>query len=98
MVKSRMTIEKLAEMTQQEFSNVYKRFDGVDERFDGVDERLNQLQAGQERLENGLQRVLDVVLEIPSKKAFERTQTRNEARFVVIEKRLVFAESRSGRT
>lgn len=78
---SKMTIDKLAEMTQEQFSH-------IDERFDGVDERLGRLEAGQERLEAGLKQVLDVVLEIPSKKAFERFETRTEARFTALEKKV----------
>jgi len=74
MVKSNMTVGKLAEATQREFSQVYERFDQVDERLDKIDTTLKA--------------VLEVVLEIPSKKAFERTQTRNEARFGVIEKKI----------
>ncbi len=81
MTKSKMTIEKLAEMTQEQFSQ-------VQEQFSRVDDRLDRLETGQERIEAGLKQVLDVVLEIPSRKVFDRTQARNEARFVVIEKKI----------
>ena len=66
-----MTIDKLARMTADEFSEVYKRFDKVDERFDRVDVRFDQM-------DHKLQTILDVVLEIPSKKAFERLENRVE--------------------
>lgn len=73
---STMQTDDLARITQEQFSV-------VDERFDKVDERLDRLEAGQQRLEVGiqkleqkmdtkLQRVLDVVLEIPSKKVIEK--------------------------
>ncbi len=77
-----MEIDDLARITQEQFA-------AVDERFDKVDERLGRLEAGQQRLEVGmekleqkldakLQRVLDVVLDIPSKKAFEKLSDRVE--------------------
>ena len=53
-----MTIDTLARMTQDEFTR--------------VGETLTELKDGQQRLETGQQRILDVLLEIPSKKAFER--------------------------
>ena len=65
MVKNKMTIDLLARMTAEQFAK-------VDERFDGVDATLVELKGGQQRLETGQQRILDVLLEIPSKKAFER--------------------------
>src|SRR3989338_4034792 len=36
--KSKMTLDKLAQMTQGEFLAVGERFDKVDQRFDNVDE------------------------------------------------------------
>lgn len=61
MVK-KMTIDTLARMTQNEFSR-------VDERFDKIDNTLLELKKGQERL-------LEVVLDIPSKKSFERLENK----------------------
>ncbi len=63
----KVTIEKLARMTQDQFSEIDKRFDAVDVRFDKVDEHLDKMHAT-------LKTVLDVVLEIPSKKAFSRLE------------------------
>lgn len=60
-----MTIDTLARMTQDEFTK-------IDERFDGVDATLSQLKEGQQKLGAGQQRIIDVLLEIPSKKAFQR--------------------------
>lgn len=57
-MKKKITIDTLARMTQDEFSR-------MGERFDKIDDTLHELKDGQKRL-------LDVVLEIPSKKAFER--------------------------
>ena len=65
MVKKKITIDTLARMTQDEFSR-------MGERFDGVDSTLSELKESQRRLEAGQQRIIDVLLEIPSKKAFER--------------------------
>ena len=53
----KVTIEKLAQMTQGEFSRMDARFDKVDMT---------------------LKTILDVVLEIPSKKAFERLENKVE--------------------
>ena len=64
-MKKKITIDTLARMTQDQFSK-------IDERFDGVDATLSQLKEGQQKLEAGQQRIIDVLLEIPSKKAFER--------------------------
>ena len=56
--KSDLTIDDLARMTQDQFSV--------------VDERFDKLEAGQQRIESGIQKVLDIVLELPSKKVIER--------------------------
>ncbi len=64
-MKKKITIDTLARMTQDEFSRMGERFDAVDVRFDKVDGRLN-------KMDSTLKTILDVVLEIPSKKAFER--------------------------
>ena len=64
-----MTIDALARMTAGQFNRVDERFDAVDVRFDKLDERFNKVDAA-------LKTVLDVVLEIPSKKAFERLENK----------------------
>ncbi len=71
-MKKKMTIDNLARMTQDEFSR-------MGERFDGIDSTLAELKGGQQRLEAGQQRILDVLLEIPSKKAIERLETKVQA-------------------
>ena len=73
----KVTIEKLARMTQGEFSV-------MGERFDKVDNTLNELKEGQKRL-------LEIVLEIPSKKAFERLENKVEnidARLTSVERKV----------
>lgn len=60
-----MTIDTLARMTQDEFAR-------VGERFDGIDNTLTELKVGQ-------QRIIDVLLEIPSKKVFERLDNKVQA-------------------
>jgi len=65
----KMTIEKLARMTQGEFSRMDEKFEA---RFDKVDMTLN-------KMNSTLKTVLDVVLEIPSKKAFERLENKVES-------------------
>jgi hypothetical protein len=53
--------------------------------------RLDGLEAGQQRLEQGMQRVLDAVLELPSKKVIEHLAHKVEdidGRVIVIERRL----------
>lgn len=68
-MKEKMTIDKLARMSADQFSRIDERFDLVDKRFDKVDQRLD-------KIDNTLKTVLDVVLEIPSKKAFERLENK----------------------
>jgi len=70
---AKVTIDKLAQMTQEQFSH-------IDEQFSDVKDDLKSLKAGQ-------QRVLEVLLEIPSKKAFERFQVKTEARLTSLEKK-----------
>jgi len=84
MVKNKMTIDLLARMTAEQFAK-------VDERFDGVDATLVELKGGQQRLETGQQRILDVLLEIPSKKAFERLDNKVQtfdARLTSVERKV----------
>ena len=64
-MNKKMTIDTLARMTQNEFSKIDERFDAVDKRFNGIDNTLQELKRGQKRL-------LEVVLELPSKKVIER--------------------------
>ena len=68
-MKKKVTVDALARMTADQFNRVDERFDSVDVRFDKIDERFNKVDAA-------LKTVLDVVLEIPSKKAFERLENK----------------------
>lgn len=77
MVKKKMTIDTLARMTQDEFAR-------MGERFDSIDSTLIELKEGQKR-------ILDVVLEIPSKKAFERLDNKVQtfdARLTSVERKV----------
>ncbi len=58
---AKMTIDKLAQITADQFSRVDERFDILEAKIDKIDSTLRT--------------VLDVVLEIPSKKAFARLET-----------------------
>lgn len=60
----KMTIEKLAGMTQDEFAK-------IDERFDTLETNM-ETQFG--KVNNTLKTILDIVLEIPSKKSFDRLE------------------------
>ena len=76
-MKKKITIDTLARMTQNEFSR-------MDEGFDKVDNRLDKINAT-------LKTVLDVVLEIPSKKAFERLDDKVQtfdARLMSVERKV----------
>ncbi len=55
---SKITIDELAEMTHQEFSQ-------MEERFDGVDARLSRIESGQAR-------ILEAILGVPSKPVIAR--------------------------
>ena len=77
MVKKKITIDTLARMTQDEFTN--------------VGTTLTELKEGQQRLEAGQQRIIDVLLEIPSKKAFERLDNKVQtfdARLTSVERKV----------
>jgi len=63
--KDKMTIDKLAQITANQFSN-------VDEQFKTVNNSLLELK-------NGQKQILDVVLDIPSKKSFERLSDKVES-------------------
>ena len=79
-----MTIDILAQMTAEQFARVDERFDKVDERFNDMDTRFDKMEAT-------LKTVLDVVLEIPSKKAFNRLETKVEsidARLTSVERKV----------
>ncbi len=80
----KITIDSLARMTQNEFSRIGERFDGVDARFDKVDQTLGEMKST-------LKTVLDVVLDIPSKKAFNRLETKMDSfdiRLTSVEKKV----------
>ena len=70
---AKITIDKLAQMTQEQFSH-------IDEQFSDVKNDLKSLKVGQER-------ILEVLLEIPSKTAFNRFQVKTEARLTSVEKK-----------
>ena len=65
MATKKMTIDTLARMTQDQFER-------IDDRFDRIDTTLIELKEGQ-------QRILEIVLDIPSKKAFNRLETKVDA-------------------
>ena len=76
-----MTIDTLARMTQDEFSRMDGKFEA---RFDKVDNDMAEMKST-------LKTVLDVVLEIPSKKAFNRLETKVEsidARLTSVERKV----------
>ena len=80
----KMTIDTLARMTAEQFTKVDERFDGVDKRFDAMDARFD-------KMDTTLKTVLDVVLEIPSKKAFNRLENKVEsidARLTSVERKV----------
>ena len=77
----KMTIEKLAQMTAEQFFR-------VDERFDTLEAKVD---AGFSEMKTTLKTVLDVVLDIPSKKAFNRLETKvdtMDVRLTSVEKRI----------
>lgn len=86
-----MTIDTLARMTAEQFAKVDERFDAVDARFDKVDERFDAVDARFDKMDHTLKNILDVVLEIPSKKSFERLETKVQdidTRLASVERRI----------
>ena len=83
-MSKKMTIDSLARMTAEQFAKVDERFDAVEARFDKVDNDMAEMKST-------LKTVLDVVLEIPSKKAFNRLETKVEsidARLTSVERKV----------
>ena len=81
MVKKKMTIDSLARMTAEQFSKVDERFDSMETKFE----------ARFDKIDSTLKTVLDVVLEIPSKKAFERLDNKVQtfdARLTSVERKV----------
>jgi len=79
-----MTIDSLARMTAEQFAKVDERFDAMDARFDKMDARFD-------KMDGTLKTILDVVLEIPSKKAFNRLENKVEsidARLTSVERKV----------
>lgn len=76
----KIAIDKFAQMTQEQFSH-------IDEQFNEVKDELRSLKEGQKGLQAGQERILEVLLEIPSKKALERFQVKTEARLTSLEKK-----------
>ena len=80
-MKKKMTIDTLARMTQDEFSRMDGKFEA---RFDKVDNDMVEMKST-------LKTVLNVVLEIPSKKAFNRLDDKVQtfdARLMSVEKKV----------
>ena len=83
-MKKKITIDTLARMTQDEFSVMGERFDKVDERLEKMDEKL-------EKMATTLKTVLDVVLELPSKKVIEHLDDKVQsfdARLTSVERKI----------
>ena len=83
-----MTVDELARMTKNQFDRVDERFDRIETRFDNLETGFN---ARFDKMEHTLKNILDVVLEIPSKKAFERLENKVEGidiRLTVVEKKV----------
>ena len=90
-MKKKITIDVLARMTQDEFSRMNERFDAVDTRFDAVDARFDTMDKRFDKMDNTLKTILDVVLEIPSKKAFARLEDKVQtidARLTSVERKV----------
>lgn len=80
-MKKKMTIETLAQMTANQFAKVDERFDSMEAKFE----------ARFDKVDSTLKTVLDVVLEIPSKKAFGRLENKVEmidARLTSVERKI----------
>ncbi len=80
-MKKKMTIDSLARMTAEQFAKVDERFDAMDSKFEA---RFDKMDAT-------LKTVLDVVLEIPSKKAFNRLEDKVgmiDARLTSVERKV----------
>ena len=67
--KKKMTLERLARMTANQFARVDERFEAVDKRFDAIDTRFD-------KIDGRFKTILDIVVDIPSKKAFQRLENK----------------------
>lgn len=85
-----MGINKLAEITAGEFTRVHGQMDRLEGRMDQVDNKIDQLVDGQKR-------ILEIVLDLPSKKVIEKLTHKVEDiddRVTVVERKLHTAISR----
>jgi len=76
-----MTIDKLAQMTAEQFFK-------IDERFSILEGKVD---AGFSEMKSTLKTVLDVVLDIPSKRTFNRLETKMDsfdARLTSVERKV----------
>lgn len=62
--QSKMTLDKLALLTQQGFMDVDKRFDGVDKRFNGIDKRFDRVDKRFDGIDKRLDRVESEIREM----------------------------------
>ena len=74
-----MEIEKLAEITAQEFSTIHEKIDtlGVELKANIADLKV-QMNSNQKHLESALKNVLEAVLDVPSKKIIDKIVHKTE--------------------
>ena len=80
-MKKKITIDTLARMTQDEFTRVGERFDALETSMETQFDKVN----------NTLKTILDVVLEIPSKKSFNRLEDKVgsiDTRLISVERKI----------
>lgn len=86
-----MDIEKLAEMAATEFSTVHTEISAVKDEISNMKDSISRLEVGQRA-------ILEAILEIPSKKVFEKLVHKVEdidGRVTVVESKLHTAALRS---
>lgn len=93
-----MDIEKLAEITAQEFGTVHAGIAGVKEEVAGikiemadVKDEIAEMKSGIARIESSQKAVLEAILEIPTKKSIEWLTNKVEdvdKRIAVVERKL----------
>ncbi len=91
----KITLDKLAQLTQEQFSHVDEQLSSLKSDVSSLKSDVSSLTAdvgslkGDMRLlKAGQERILEILLEVPPKPAFERFQVRTETRLTALEKKV----------
>ena len=84
-MKRKLTIDDLARLGQKQFkalqyslengfASVTRQFESIDNRFKSIDNGFESIDSRLNRLEKGQESIFAILLDLPSKKAYERLE------------------------